>query len=75
MPVGKGEPFSPENVRTPKRRPAFVEPRITVEYSKCIYREKRFKYEILFGIQCFKGASPSITIQGRCCRCSRVYRN
>ena len=32
------------------RRVAYAEPRIPVEYSKCIYRGKRFKYEISFGI-------------------------
>lgn len=32
------------------RRVAYAEPQVAVEYSKCIYRGKRFKYEIAFGI-------------------------
>lgn len=32
------------------RRVAYAEPQMPVEYSKCIYRGKRFKYEISFGI-------------------------
>ena len=32
------------------RRVAYASPRTPVEYSKCIYRGKRFKYEISFGI-------------------------
>jgi len=32
------------------RRVAYAEPMIPAEYSKCIYRGKRFKYEISFGI-------------------------
>lgn len=32
------------------RRVAYAAPRTPVEYSKCIYRGKRFKYEISFGI-------------------------
>ena len=32
------------------RRVAYAEPQTPVEYSKCVYRGKRFKYEISFGI-------------------------
>ncbi len=32
------------------RRVAYAEPETPVEYSKCVYRGKRFRYEISFGI-------------------------